>query len=1074
MTTTSFSGTNTGLIINLATSRSVDAKKILAFGDSLTHGMVDRADDDNGSGPGTVIHGREGYRKDLWEKIVEDGNWVDFVGDFQNGTNFIDNDHSGVVGRRISEMVDGNPSPFQDDLRDHDPDVVLFKASTNDFNNNNNNNFFNRAFPGIMEDLQKAIDQFYAEPGSSSKTLVISTIPPKLSNNNDSDILWEYVNEGFTTRSNGDIEVGDTGNGTYTKGLRAIVEDNQDDHATLLLFDNPIDTAGELAPDEIHYTEAGFNQYAIALFNFLEAEGALNNGSGQSFSGATTEIIGSDAGDRIFGADGGITIDGGAGNDYIVGGEGMNTLKGGSGSNIFAFEMDSLSSNEPDVITDYGSSDQISIGAIVDAKGWGSSAVNSNVDIVNRGGDAHIEIEHNGQTITVAIVENTLPSAIDLITSVTTENGAPNPPSTSDADQGSVTPPPPPPPPSDDTADEGGDLAVSAPDTNIDADEDENVTFSVSGLDADATAEIAVTDGSITVVKGVNANGNTTMDLSGLADGNLTVSITASDGTNTANGAGTSVNKDTAVAPPPPPDPEPEPTNTVTGTEGRDNLLDEDPTGQTILGLGERDTIKAGGGDDMIYGGKGNDKTTGGTGADTFAFLAEDIDGSRDTIEDFDADEGDRIDLADVAETYGFSNEEMLERITLRTTNSGDLLIKIALPQGERPVALLRDVTAQQFAAEVAFIFGGDDTPPPPPPPPPSDDSADEDDNLTLTAPDTDIDGSEAAAVAFTVSGIDADATAVVTIMLNGETLTQPLGADGTVTFDLTGMENGDITSFVTVTDDADNAKTIGGPTVTLNVVEDPVDPVDPVDPPEPVLQELIGTDGRDVLTDDDDAKIIYGLDERDTIEANGGNDIIVGGTGNDKLFGGAGGDTFRYRAEDLDGSRDLIQDFSLADGDVIDVSEVGEALGWTEQELGDALSLRTTNSGDLLIRIDLPTGSVPVALVRNTTVEEFMANEDALQLAPAPVAAPAPPAEEETDGGVLGDGDEFVFDDEDTQQDGPANLYALTGLNIDFGFGNTNTMTADAFKSQAQSVFDDISDDLSDMTKNSDDDFIF
>ncbi len=54
-----------------------------------------------------------------------------------------------------------------------------------------------------------------------------------------------------------------------------------------------------------------------------------------------------------------------------------------------------------------------------------------------------------------------------------------------------------------------------------------------------------------------------------------------------------------------------------------------------IYGQGGNDTIHGGAGDDVIYGGKGNDTMSGGEGKDVFAWMADDLDGGRDTILDF-------------------------------------------------------------------------------------------------------------------------------------------------------------------------------------------------------------------------------------------------------------------------------------------------------------------------------------------------------------------------------------------------------------------------------------------------------
>ncbi|MBM7069089.1 SGNH/GDSL hydrolase family protein, partial [Actibacterium sp. 188UL27-1] len=84
-------------------------------------------------------------------------------------------------------------------------------------------------------------------------------------------------------------------------------------------------------------------------------------------------------------------------------------------------------------------------------------------------------------------------------------------------------------------ADDDGNLVLSAPDMDIDSNEQGAVTFTVAGLDADATGVISVTDGVSTATGGVTADGDVVIDLSGLSDGALTSTILATD----ANGATT-------------------------------------------------------------------------------------------------------------------------------------------------------------------------------------------------------------------------------------------------------------------------------------------------------------------------------------------------------------------------------------------------------------------------------------------------------------------------------------------------------------------------------------------------------
>jgi glucose/arabinose dehydrogenase len=88
-------------------------------------------------------------------------------------------------------------------------------------------------------------------------------------------------------------------------------------------------------------------------------------------------------------------------------------------------------------------------------------------------------------------------------------------------------------------------------------------------------------------------------------------------------------------------------------------------------------------------------------------------------------------------------------------------------------------------------------------------------------------------------------------------------------------------------------------------------------------------TDADDTLNGFGGNDTIYGGAGNDTISGGVGNDVLYGGTGNDvldggpgndTLIGGAGSDRFIYATGD---GADVIADFSISDGDVVDVTGV-------------------------------------------------------------------------------------------------------------------------------------------------------
>lgn len=71
----------------------------------------------------------------------------------------------------------------------------------------------------------------------------------------------------------------------------------------------------------------------------------------------------------------------------------------------------------------------------------------------------------------------------------------------------------------------------------------------------------------------------------------------------------------------------------------------------------------------------------------------------------------------------------------------------------------------------------------------------------------------------------------------------------------------------------------------------------------------------------------LFGYDGNDTLTGGSGNDVLVGGDGKDRLIGGDGADTFRFLSSQDSGrrpyGRDIIADFSHADGDRIDLRAI-------------------------------------------------------------------------------------------------------------------------------------------------------
>lgn len=105
----------------------------------------------------------------------------------------------------------------------------------------------------------------------------------------------------------------------------------------------------------------------------------------------------------------------------------------------------------------------------------------------------------------------------------------------------------------------------------------------------------------------------------------------------------------------------------------------------------------------------------------------------------------------------------------------------------------------------------------------------------------------------------------------------------------------------------------------------------------------LTGGEGRDKLNGDRGDDLLDGGAGRDTLSGASGNDTLLGGAGKDALYlgagndlatGGSGADRFVFRNDDLDGSSDRITDFSITEGDRLDLRQldITDADQWLTQ----------------------------------------------------------------------------------------------------------------------------------------------
>ena len=143
----------------------------------------------------------------------------------------------------------------------------------------------------------------------------------------------------------------------------------------------------------------------------------------------------------------------------------------------------------------------------------------------------------------------------------------------------------------------------------------------------------------------------------------------------------------------------------IVGGSGNDTLDVSDRfADETFVDGGSgNDTIKGGVGRDHIFGGTGDDVLTGGSGADIFYFSENH---GNDTITDFNAAEGDRIDLS------GFNEPITWEQLQLKiatVTDGNDVVtgLRIDLSDWSGGTIVLEGITSVSDLTEDMFILDG-------------------------------------------------------------------------------------------------------------------------------------------------------------------------------------------------------------------------------------------------------------------------------------------------------------------------------------------------------------------------------
>ncbi len=118
-------------------------------------------------------------------------------------------------------------------------------------------------------------------------------------------------------------------------------------------------------------------------------------------------------------------------------------------------------------------------------------------------------------------------------------------------------------------------------------------------------------------------------------------------------------------------------------------------------------------------------------------------------------------------------------------------------------------------------------------------------------------------------------------------------------------------------------------------------------------VQVLLG--GDDLITGGSSNDVLFGYSGNDVIRGGAGDDVIVGGLGADRLTGGSGADRFVFQSINDSGlgaaNRDVITDFSRAQGDKIDLRQVDAIVGNEQNDDFTIVSRFTGAPGELMVQ---------------------------------------------------------------------------------------------------------------------------
>ncbi len=139
------------------------------------------------------------------------------------------------------------------------------------------------------------------------------------------------------------------------------------------------------------------------------------------------------------------------------------------------------------------------------------------------------------------------------------------------------------------------------------------------------------------------------------------------------------------------------------------------------------------------------------------------------------------------------------------------------------------------------------------------------------------------------------------------------------------------------------------------------------------------GTENVDHLFGTSGAETLKGLGGNDYIYGSEGDDTLYGGHGADYLFGQGGADTFVFEADSAFLQQDSIQDFSLAQGDKLDISDLISGYDPLTDAISDFVQITDSGSSSV-VSVDADGGAdnfVQIATLNNVV---GLTDEEALE----------------------------------------------------------------------------------------------